>query len=210
MKNVKKIKNLTTINKDKYFLKYYTNPKNPGSFSGLTGLYKALNEKEKTDKNRLEKWIQSLDTYTLHKPKYKTFERNKTIVPGREDTWQADLIDMNSLTNENDGNIFILMVIDVFSKYAWSIPLKNKKAETVIDAFKKIFLTGRKPKKIHTDKGSEFFNSKAEMYFKKLNIQLYSIDSETKAAVVERFNRTIKERMWRLFTFNNNHRYIDI
>ena len=71
-------------------------------------------------------------------------------------------------------------------------------------------MSGRKPKKIHTDQGNEFFDKKAELYFKNLNIEPYSINSDTKAAVVERFNRTIKERMWKIFTFKNNYRYIDI
>ena len=76
--------------------------------------------------------------------------------------------------------------------------------------YEKILFKSRKPKKIHADQGSEFFNKDCEKYLKQNNISLYFINSEVKAAVVERFNRTLKERMWRYFTFSKSKKYIDI
>jgi len=206
-KNPKKVPKLN----NEYLSKYYTNPKNPGSFAGISSLHKSLKEKNNNvSKSQLEEWIKSEDTYTLHKTRHKKFERNRIIVSGIDDTWQADLIDMRSISKQNDNFNFILMIIDVFSKYAWAFPLKNKAGDTIIDAFKTAFESGRIPKKIHTDQGTEFFNKKAEIFLNKLNIKLYFINSETKAAIVERFNRTIKERMWRYFTYSNTYKYIDI
>jgi transposase InsO family protein len=204
-------KNNSKRTDEDFFSKYYTNFKNPGSFAGISSLYRSLKENKKNiNKNKLVNWLNSYDTYTLHKPRHKKFIRNKIIVSGIDDTWQADLVDMRSISKENDNFSFILMVIDVFSKFAWGIPLKNKSAQTIIDSFKKIFEDGRIPKKIHTDQGSEFINKYASEFFEKLGIKIYFINSETKAAVVERFNRTIKERMWRFFTYSNSRRYIDI
>jgi hypothetical protein len=202
---MKKEKNLNR------FIKYYTDPKQPGSFSGLSSFYRNLKDNKVIFKRSdLEKWIKSEDTYTLHKPRYKKINRNKIIVSDIDEIWQADLIDLKLLSKENDNFNYILMIIDVFSKYSWAFPLKNKSGENILEAFKKIFESGRKPNKIHTDQGNEFFNKNLKVYLEKMNIELYFINSETKAAVVERFNRTIKERMWRYFTYKNTYRYIDI
>ena len=137
------------------------------------------------------------------------FERNQIVVNGINDTWQIDLCDMRSLKNENNNYQYILTVIDVFSKKAWAFKLKDKKGTTVLEALKPL-LKNTKPKKIHADQGTEFFNKDCEKYFKQNAISLYYINSEVKAAVVERFNRTLKERMWRYFTYSKSLKYIDI
>lgn len=187
-------------------LKNYTNPKFPGSFSGLNSFYRS---NPNIKKSKIKDWALSQESYTLHKPKIKKFKRNQTIVSGINDTFQADLIDMKKLSDVNDDYVFLLTVICVFSKYAWIIPLKNKKSSTVIEAFKQIF-DERQPLRLHTDQGSEFINNECKTYLKKLNIKLYFINSEMKAAIVERFNRTIKEKMWRYFTYAKTYKYINI
>ena len=93
-------------------------------------------------------------------------------------------------------------MIDVFSKFLWVFPLKNKKSTTVKDAFEKIFVQGRIPKKIHTDQGTEFFAKETEKFLEKFGIKLYYINSEMKAAVAERVIRTLKEKLYRYFTFS--------
>jgi hypothetical protein len=106
----------------------------------------------------------------------------------------------------------LLNIIDCFSRYAWSIPIKNKTAENVIQALKGVFdKSGRVPKKIWSDSGKEFVNAK----FKKeildaYHITLYHTYSENKSAMIERFNRTLKTKMWQLFTENEDHHYLDI
>ncbi len=119
------------------------------------------------------------------------------------------MIDLTKISPENNGYNFILTVIDVFSKYAWAIPLKDKTALSVLTAFKTIF-EERSPLRLHTDEGKEFLNKNLKDYLKKMNIKHFVIYSEMKAAVVERFNRTLKEKMWRYFTFQKTKRYIDI
>lgn len=116
---------------------------------------------------------------------------------------------MKKVSKENNGYTFLLTVICVFSKYAWAIPLENKKSLTVINAFEKIF-NERKPQRLHTDQGGEFLNKDCEVFLKKNNIKLYYINSEMKAAIVERFNRTLKQKMWRYFTFADTYKYIDV
>ena len=98
----------------------------------------------------------------------------------------------------------MLLVIDIFSKYGWIVPLKNKKGVNVAKALENIFQE-RKPKKLWTDKGAEFYNKDV----KKL-LDIYSTENEEKSSIVERWIRTMKEKMWKYFTDNNTYRYIDI
>ena len=102
------------------------------------------------------------------------------------------------------------MVIDVFSKYGWIEPLKDKKGESITEAFKRIFKEGRKPKFLWTDKGKEFYNKHVEELLDKNSVKLYSTENEEKSSVAERWNRTIKNKMWKQFTIQGNTQYLDI
>ena len=191
-------------------IKLYTDPSHPGAFSGLNTFYRVLKQKNKDlKKEDLEEILKSQETYTLHKPKTKKFKRNKVKVYGIDDTWQMDLCDMKSYQKENDNYCYILTIIDVFSKQAWAVKLKNKKGETILEELKNI-IKKRKPRKIHADQGTEFFNKDCINYLSKNGIKLYYTNSEMKAQVVERFNRTLKDKMWRYFTHVGNQRYVDI
>ncbi len=102
-----------------------------------------------------------------------------------------------------------MTVIDCFSKFAWVEPIKTKHAINTKEAFQKIIeKSGRIPLKLHIDGGNEF-RGKCKEYLESLNIQMYITDSEKKAAIVERFNKTIKEKMWRMFTLNENKKYVN-
>ena len=101
------------------------------------------------------------------------------------------------------------MVIDVFSKYGWIRGLKDKKTETVSKAFDDIFKSKRKPQMLWTDKGSEFISKHFKDFLKREGIKLYHTENEEKSSVVERWNKTMKNRMWKMFTVNNNTVYWD-
>jgi len=193
------------------FLKEYTNFKNPGSYSGAQSFYRSLKQTYTNVKlSDVQEWLQTQDTYTLHKPKTNKFKRLKTIVPGAKDTIQIDLCDMRNISKENDGYSYILTAIDVFSKKGWAFPLKNKKGESVLKELKKI-IEEHQPKKLHADQGNEFFNKDCKSYLKKMNIELYFTNSDLKATIVERFNRTLKDRMWRYFDQKKGfYKWIDI
>ena len=114
------------------------------------------------------------------------------------------MADLSALSKVNDGYKFLLLVIDTFSKYGYLIPLKNKKGKTVADALKDIFKK-RKPEKLWADKGKEFDNKNVKDL-----IELYHTENEEKSSIVERWVRTIKEKMWKYFTDNNTYKYIDV
>ena len=121
-----------------------------------------------------------------------------------------NLADMQPVSTDNDGYRYLLVCIDVFSKFLWVIPLKTKTGPALVTAFKVILESGRKPQKIQTDQGTEFFNKHFKALMKEEEIQLYNTYNETKASVVERVIRTLKTRMWRYFTAKRTRRYIDV
>ena len=128
-----------------------------------------------------------------------------------DDVWAADLVELQEWKNVNKGFRYILNVLDCFSKYAWSVPLKDKRGETVLDAFKYIVETSkRKPMYIWVDEGKEFYIKDITAWLKDENITRYSTHGEHKSAIAERFNRTLKERMWRRFTAENTRNWIDL
>ena len=105
---------------------------------------------------------------------------------------------MQEWKSVNKGYRYILNVVDCLSKYAWSVPLKDKKGETVLDSFKYIVkISDRKPAYIWVDEGKEFYNKEMTAWLKDEKITRYSTHGEHKSAIAERFNRTLKERMWR-------------
>ena len=108
-----------------------------------------------------------------------------------------------------NGVRYLLMVIDVFSKFGWIEPLTNKKGETVVKAFKNILKTGRKPQNLWTDNGVEFYNKNFKKLLEEEGINLFSTLNEEKSSVVERWNRTIKNRLWKYFMASNSTVYID-
>ena len=128
------------------------------------------------------------------------------MVSGIDKIWAADLADMKALSKENEGVNFLLLVIDTFSKYGWIVPLKNKKAQTIVKALKEIFKeSGRRPDKLWTDKGTEFFNEVVKDL-----VYLYATENEEKSSIAERWIRTMKENMFKYFTDNNTNKYIDV
>ena len=144
----------------------------------------------------------------LHAPARRRYERRRTMTKGFDDLWQADLVDMQPYSKSNRGMRYILTVIDVYSKYAWAEAIKKKTGAEVVKAFDRIVTSsGREPRFLQTDQGTEFYNTALNKWLRERGIHHYSTFSNVKAAVVERFNRTLKERMWRRFTAEGTRRW---
>ena len=122
----------------------------------------------------------------------------------------VDLADMQLLSKFNKGFRFLLCVIDIFSKYAWVIPLIDKKGVSIFNAFQIILKTSnRKPNKIWVDKGSEFYNSSFKKWLKDNDIEMYSTNNEGKSVIAERFIRTLKNKIYKYMTSISKNGYID-
>ena len=125
------------------------------------------------------------------------FPRRTVNVKGIDQIWSADLVDMQAFSKENYGVKYLLTIIDVFSKYAWIMPLRTKTGKAITEAFADIIrVSGRKPTMLWVDKGTEFYNRTFRKFLEDNNICIYSKHNEGNAVVVERFNRTMKTRMW--------------
>lgn len=145
----------------------------------------------------------------LHRPTRRNYQRRRVEVRGIDETWQADLVDMSQYTNYNKGYKFLLTIIDIFSKYAWAVPIKSKSGENVTNAIKSVFQRGRIPQKLHVDRGKEFYNKQFRALLQEHSITLYSTFSNLKASVCERFNRTLKNKMWKEFSLRGTYKWID-
>ena len=131
------------------------------------------------------------------------------MVKGIDDQWSADLMDMVKFTKYNNGVQYVLLVIDVFSKYVWLRPLKDKKGVSVVEAIKDILKEGRKPSRIRTDSGQEFKAKVVQALLKRENIDHLLAYNESKAAVAERAIKTIKSKIYRYFTYKQSYEYVD-
>jgi hypothetical protein len=201
-----------SVEVDKLLSRIYFDPAHPGGFGGRERLYReALALEAKVKRPDIKRFLTAVDAYTIHRDLKRKFPRQATIAPEIDYQWQADLVVLPDLVNNNDGYMYILTVIDIFSKYAWAEPLKKKTGDEITAAFTKILnSSNRKPQKLQTDKGVEFLNTKFQAYLNTKGISFFTTNSDFKAAVVERFNRTLKSHMWRYFTKNNTRRYMEV
>ena len=135
-----------------------------------------------------------------------------TVYSGFKDSiWSADLADMQSLSKYNKGIKYLLCAVDLLSKYAWIIPIKDKKVITINNAFQKILKeSNEKPYKIWVDKGSEFYNNSLKKWLKDNDVEMYSIHNKGKSVVVERFIRTLENKIFKHMTAISKNIYFDV
>ena len=146
------------------------------------------------------------------KPPKKYYATNKTDVYFIDDIWSLDILDLKDYGPENNrGYRYVLVTIDNFSKYGWTVPLKNKNAQTIKDSFENILTNSkRKPNLIETDRGKEFYNNIFQDFLNKNNIKLYSRNSSYGAVFAERFNRTIRDLLKKIVFEQGDAKWIDV
>ena len=135
----------------------YYSPGEAGSFGGVNMLFEATKRHNKVlNRRRVAAWLSDQDSYTLHKPARRRFKRNKTVVSDIDAQWQADLVNMQQFSKQNGGVNLILTAIDILSKYAWALGLKDKSGCEIAQAFKTVFTESHVPQKLQTDRGKNF------------------------------------------------------
>lgn len=145
----------------------------------------------------------------LHRPARRRFPTRRTTLKGIDDLFQFDLVEMGAYEGFNDGYKYIMTGINCFSKKGFAVPLKNKNASAVAQALDPI-LRGHRMKHLQTDLGKEFYNATVRRLLKQYGVNHYSTYSDKKASIVERFNRTIKEMLWREFTTQGNYKWLKV
>ena len=189
--------------------KIASDPKYDGYQRGLASMvYKSFDKKSKGSGITNESNYQL--TNELHKPIIKKFKKRKVYSSFKDNIWGVDLADMQSLNKYNKGIKYLLCAIDLFSKYAWVIPLKDKKATIIVNAFQKIISKEIKANKIWVDQSSEFYNQSFEDFLKINNIEMYSTFNEGKSVVAERFIKTLKNKIFKHMTAISKNVYFDL
>jgi len=189
----------------------YLSPSKPSSLGGVDRLWKAAKiEIPGLKKSDVKQFLEGQYAYTRHRPSRKKFKRRKVIAVDIGDVYQMDLVDLQKFAEFNDGFKHLLTAIDCFTRYGFAIPLKTKKPDEIIGALTKVFKEYGIPMKVFTDKGTEFLNKDVKALLKELGVQQWYSQNPGKAVQVERFNRTLKERLWIHMTNMNNYRYIDV
>lgn len=189
----------------------YYDPKQPSSYGTLRTLYQSAKTIYPSIKLRdVRAWLLKQDIYSMHGTLRKKFKRRKTLSKGLYYQMQMDLIDMSKYKRNNSNYTFILTAIDIFSRKAFAEPLKSKHARVVRDAIDKIFSDYPKVKYLQTDLGNEFYGKEVKQYLKDKNVIHFSTSSDTKCAIVERFNRTLKARIFRYMAAKKTTKYVDV
>lgn len=189
----------------------YYKPSSPVSFSAPEKLYDAAKKKNLfVTLKDVRHWLSRQLAYTSFRNKRDKIKRRKVVVRGLRHQYQADLMDMSALKSKNDGFKFLLTVIDCFSRLAAVVPIKSKHAINVLNGMKVAFDRLGVPDKLQTDQGKEFWNYQMKAYLQTLGVILFYTDQELKAQMVERFNRTIREKIKKYMKANQTLRYVDV
>lgn len=199
----------TNISNSDILKNIYYDLENPASFSTAPKIYEAVGRKISLEE--IEDWLSGQLTYTLHKPRRVNFKRNYYNLDNFNTQWQADLMDLVSLSSENNGYRYILLVIDAFSRIVRVRPLKTKSAKEVLEAFKSIVEEAKTaPYQLVTDRGKEFFNNLMKNYLKTIETKHFAPSSDTfKAAFAERAIRSYKNILFKFLTSNLTFRYLE-
>lgn len=198
---------------DKLIAKTYYNLSKGSAFFGPKKIHEFLkkkNSKHAPSIYKIRKWLERNDNYTLQKPVRRKFRRGRVLVSEPYEQYDADLADLSSLADENDKYRYILVVIDIFTRYVWLEPLRTKRGKDVLNAFKAIFSRGFIPKKIRSDGGAEFKFKELRDFFKANNVYHHiSLNTAVKANYSERVILTLKRIMYRMFNKQRSYRYLD-
>ena len=199
-------------NWEEYLSKIYFNPSHPASYEGPRRLYDFVQKegKYRLSHGQIKKWLQKQNSYSINKTAKRNFQRSRVIVSGIDDQFDADLASFIPYSNDNDDYKYLLVVIDIFSRYAWVEPIKDKTANEIVKAFDKIISEGRIPHRLRTDGATDFTSKKFQDYIKSKKITHFTTHGVKQANYVERFIKTIKSKIYRYIVQNNSPRYIDV
>ena len=192
----------------------YYDPSSPAGLGSVDKLYRKAREVNPSVKLKdVRKFLKGSRVYTLHKLQRKKFPRRKTVSAAPRIILSCDLADLGALQKENEGVRYLLVCVDVFSRYMYCEPLKRKDGKSMVKAFSKVL---EKPEargysRIFSDRGKEFYNKQVQSFLSKKKIILYSVYSqETKASVCERAIRTLKHKIYRYLTAHNTLEYLSV
>ena len=192
----------------------YYNPST--GYQSAERLYqKAKESGSKVSRKLVKDWLKTQDTYTRYKPIVRKHKYQRTFVRDLGDQIQMDLVDMGKYKDQNKGFYWILTAVEILSRYAFTIPVHRKTTKHMTEAVNTLLKKfndrfERLPKTAQFDDGKEFYNVGVKDLLKSHDVSYFSTTSSRKAAVVERYNRTLKTSMWKYFYANGSYKWIDV
>ena len=187
------------------------NPKYDGYQRGLASMVYKFFDKKSAKGSGVSNTENSELANELHQPIIRKFKKRKVYSSFKDNIWGVDLADMQLISKYNKGIRYLLCVLNLFSKYAFVVLLKDKKESSIVDAFQSILnKSKRKPNKIWVDQGSEFYNNNFKKWLKDNDIAMYSTYNEGKSVVAERFIQTLKNKIYKCMTTISKNVYFDV
>lgn len=198
---------------ENFLKKIYYDLRSPAAYAGLGKVYaeaKKIHPEIRT--SDVYEFLKKQRIYTMHKPARKKFQRLEIIASGLHTDWQCDLAIFDKLKDTNDGYQYLLVCIDVLSRKVFVAPVRTKRSKDMMIAFRKIFRKSKYiPWKLMSDRGVEFTSKEMRKFFRNYGILKFSVYTPNiHAALVERANRTIKERLYRYMFERQTYRWIDV
>lgn len=183
-----------------YLYSIYYDSAHPAAYSGADKLYREVKKEGKFNISRTEikTWLQGQESFSVHKQARTKFQRRKVIATYKDYQWDGNTAILDSYKSANDGFTSFLLVIDIFSRYIWTVPLKTRKGLELKNALHSIFQQGRLPHVFRTDKGSEFVNTNVKRLMNSNKIKHFVTQNSVKASYAERAIKTIKSKMLEL------------
>ena len=194
---------------DEYLRKIYYDVNHPAAYGGLDKLYRFVkSDGQLISKTYLKKWLTKQNVYVKHKPVRRKFKRQQVIVPRKYYQFDADTVNMTRYDAYNKGYKYILIVIDILSRYAWSYPLKSLTGKEMVMALKAIL--AKNPEHLRTDGGKEFMNAQVERFLKSQKIEHFQTLNETKANYAERIIQTIKTKLTKYMNHKETLEWVSV
>ena len=199
---------------DQYLSAVYYSPKSPASYYGAERLWDYIKTREDAPTNLhragVKRWLKEQTTHSIHTKPQQHFTTERIIVEYPDMQWDSDLLQLTGLSEYNDGYKYLLVCIDLFSRYLWVQPLKSKRTSEVANRFKHVISEGRKCEILRTDQGKEFTGTAFQELLKEEGVSHMLAYGAHKASYAERVNRSIEERLYKYFYEKQTFRYIDI
>ena len=191
-----------------YLKELYYNTDYPCSFQGPSKLYNYIKDegKYKIGLYKITQWLLKQSSYYATRQSRNRYAAHKFLTPSELwHTYVSDLIDFSKLKSSNDNYAFIMITMDVLSRFVWGVKLHRKTSSQMIDAFKYIFKTSsKKPKKILSDRGTEYTSRHVKKYLDSQGIKIYFSSNISKVAMAERVIKTIKSSLFRIMRHEKN------
>ena len=198
---------MLTESKRKYLADIYFSPSNPVAFSGINKVWKYVRKDKKVTKSELKEFLLEQDVYTSFQPHTRRFKRRKIVSPHPNAIFGSDVGYMTAFANDNNGYGYFVVFIDLFTRFAWTYPLKTLRGQEMTQTLSILF-KDTKCEKLFTDKGSEYMNKSVTALLKKEDVEHYTSLNETKVAHAERLIKHIKRKLYQNMYHSNSYSWV--